>query len=315
MGAGDFPVQLIDVSKWQATTPSLSGIDGLIARSGIGTKPDAMYTTHIAAAKKAGIVTGSYWYGIGSLSVSDEVNAYIAREGDVDLHVLDWEGADGFTSAQARQFISLYRQRTGSKIALYASESRFIDLGQDWNWIANYSREPSKQFDMWQYGPLHGADGNVFNGTLDELHTLAGKGSTMTPAPITDKAPKFIDTKAGNYYDLDGTVRSGGHDAALNVLSPYGVGSKRAIFAGTAGSVIVLVIPTAIRPVTADCDAAVAAAKLEQSKLDASQIAGLTSQVAGLQSDLVAAQAAITDAASTERERIALAEAARVRAL
>jgi GH25 family lysozyme M1 (1,4-beta-N-acetylmuramidase) len=165
VSGGDSALLGVDVSKWQTTTPSLIGIDFLIARAGIGTKLDAYYDMHIANARKAAIVTGSYWFNWGTLSVSDQVAAYARSEGDVDLHVIDWEGADGFTAAQTADFIRRYRALTGNRIGLYASESRFRDLGQDWDWIANYSREPIKHYDIWQYGPYHGADGNRFPGT------------------------------------------------------------------------------------------------------------------------------------------------------
>jgi Lyzozyme M1 (1,4-beta-N-acetylmuramidase) len=157
------PGTVIDVSKWQSSLPNLTGVLGVIARAGIGTKPDAMFTTHIRNAREAGKWVGSYWFNWGDLSVSEQVDAYIAREkevGGVSLHTIDWEGTDGFTAAQTADFIRIYRARTGQPISLYASEGRFRDLGQDWNWIANYSSEPDKAYDMWQYGPFRGVDGN-----------------------------------------------------------------------------------------------------------------------------------------------------------
>lgn len=219
MSGGDTFVQGVDVSKWQTSTPDLSGVHYLIARAGVGTKPDSMYATHIAAARRAGIVTGSYWYNWGSLSVSDQVNAYIAAEGTVDLHAIDWEGTEGFTAAQAQQFISLYRQRTGRRIGLYASESRFRDLGQDWDWIANYSQEPTKHYDLWQYGPFRGVDGDRLPGNLTDLQRLIGD------EPMTDidfiAAPALVDLPQGiSILNPDGSARLTNPMMRTGVFSP-----------------------------------------------------------------------------------------------
>jgi len=202
------PGIVIDVSKWQSSLPSLSGVIGVIARAGIGTKPDEMFDNHIRAARAAGLWVGSYWFNWGDLSVSDQVNAYIAREasvGGVALHVIDWESADGFTASQTADFIRIYQNRTGDPIGLYASESRFRDLGQDWNWIANWSQEPNKNWDMWQYGSFHGVDGNratqrILNlvGVEPIMDTFAAVGTDQT-IPVNNNA------KVYNNSDLTGT--------------------------------------------------------------------------------------------------------------
>jgi len=172
-GADTF-LQGVDVSKYQSQTPSLAGVHFLIARAGIAEKPDPTYGMHIANAKKAGIATGSYYYNWGALSVSEQVDYYRKIEGDVDIHVIDWEGTEGFTAAQTADFIRIYKARSGNRMFLYASEGRFRDLGQDGNWIANYSREPSKAYDIWQYGPFRGADGNRIRGTIIDLNRIIG---------------------------------------------------------------------------------------------------------------------------------------------
>jgi hypothetical protein len=170
--AGAVPGRVIDVSKWQSSLPDLTGVIGVIARAGIGTAPDQMFVKHCADALSAGKWIGSYWFNYGPLTVVEQVDAYIERERlfpELSLHVIDWEGADGFTADQTRDFIRIYRAKTGRPIGLYASESRFRDLGQDWNWIANYSGEPRKSWDMWQYGPYHGVDGNFAKASILEL--------------------------------------------------------------------------------------------------------------------------------------------------
>lgn len=307
-GADPWVGTVIDVSKWQSSLPDLSGVLGVIARAGIGTKPDLMFVPHITNARKAGLWVGSYWYNIGILTPSQEVDAYIAREaevGGVNIHVLDWEGVDGFTAGQAAEFIRIYKARTGHSILLYASESRFTDLGQDANWIANYSREPVKQYDMWQYGSFRGVDGSNAQQRIIDLT----KESSMTPATITDETAKIV-TKADNtpWYDLDGvTILSPSPGPLAARLSPFGVGDKRAIF-GTLSNVrrIVLIKPASTLPVVdpTQFDATdIAAAKAEQAATDKTII-----DAANKARD--AAIATLNSAAATERERLALSLAA-----
>lgn len=300
---------VIDVSKWQSSLPDLSGVLGVIARAGIGTSPDTMFAAHITAARKAGLWVGSYWYNWGSLSISDQVDAYIAREkavGGVNLHVLDWEGNEGFTAAQSAEFMRIYKARTGDPIGLYASEGRYRELGQDWRWIANYSQEPAKVYDMWQYGPFRRVDGNHARQRILDLV----KESTMAQATITSEVAKIV-TKAANspFYDLDGTtVVAAGASALGPRPSPYGVGTKRAIYA-TIGGVrrTALIKPATVADIvdpTKFSDTDIAAAKAEQLAADQAAI-----DAANAARD--AAQTALATAAAVEHERLALALAAK----
>lgn len=307
----------LDVSKWQPTTPDLTGMHYLIARAGIGTQRDPTYGMHIAAAKAKGIATGSYWYNWGSLSVSDQVNAYIAAEGDVDLHVIDWEGTEGFTSGQTAHFIDLYKLRTGNRIGLYASESRFLDLGQDWDWIANYTREPTKHYNLWQYGPLHGADGNRLPGNLIDLSILIGKVARVADIDFI-ASPALVDLPENiAILNPDGSARLTNPGLRTSVFSPgttVSAGGTTLRLINWTGSNLLLaaygskvtnvralaltppvVLPPDTTPFTqADIDAAVSAAVAN--------------------TDEAIAQA-MDDGADAERERIAAAEATRIRAI
>ena len=308
MSAGDPWIgTAIDVSKWQSELPSLAGVLGVIARAGIGTKPDVMFREHIANARAAGKWVGAYWYNWGSLSVSDQVNEFIGRElsvGGVQLHAIDWEGSEGFTAAQTADFIRLYRFRTGEPIGLYASEGRFRDLGQDWNWIANYSREPIKHYDMWQYGPFRGVDGNW---VTDRIIDLVKESSQVAQAPITDTVQKRVGASdRTTVYDLDGKTIVGALSAVSDRLSPYAAAGMRAIYIGTGvGTAMKLVLckPDYVRDVVdptqfnqGDLDAAKAEQKLaDQAAID----------LANAARDDALAQ--LDTAAATERERIAMA--------
>jgi hypothetical protein len=171
-------VEGIDVSHHQSTTPGLSGLGFLIARKSIGTQQDEKYGLHIGNARRAGLLTGAYHFNWSTLSVADQVRAFLANVGDVDFYALDVEpdsGTPAFSRTQARDFIARV-QDTGRECGLYMSESAFFDAGQDWNWIANWSNRPSSPYRFWQYhgGPI---DRNRFEGTLAQLRALAAGGS------------------------------------------------------------------------------------------------------------------------------------------
>lgn len=206
----------IDVSKWQSRTPDLTTVDFLFARSSIGTATDSMYKTHIANAKAAGIVTGAYHFNWDSLPIASQVTTFIGAAGVVDLYAIDVEGANAFSTTQTKTFIRLMHE-AGLKCGLYHSASGFFDAGQDWDWVAKWSSSPPAEWDFWQYtssGHLGGYSGRLdfdrFNGTLAELHALAG----IPPAPdtgvepvivISNETPLIVDLAVGTQlYDGNG---------------------------------------------------------------------------------------------------------------
>ena len=196
----------IDISKWQDTTPSLTGLSFLFARATLGTEPDVRYKQHIAAARRAGLVTGAYHFNWSPGSIDSQVKAFLAAAGDVHLLALDVEtqtekrNKNGeiirphvrrFTRAEAGAFITgvnaadpLHR-----KVGLYMSASGFYPtVGQDFNWIADYRKGHSHDSpgSFWQHtshgkiaGYPHRLDLDVFNGTKAELDALAQE-SQMT---------------------------------------------------------------------------------------------------------------------------------------
>jgi hypothetical protein len=260
----------IDVSKWQASTPSLAGLSFLFARASIGTVADERYAMHIANAKAAGLITGAYHFGDNRTSAAAQAAAFLALAGDVDFYVLDHEGQYQMTSAEAKTFIATVRSARGG-CGLYHSLSGFPDLDQDFNWVALWAgAPPTISWTFWQYSgsPL---DQDVFHGTIDELRAFARGGSMQ--AAITDETPKIIDIGLNApLYDLDGkTVLDRDHPALLNRPSPYAVGTKRATYVTIGTRRVVLVSPSAVRPLpTLDCTAAITTA------LDAAAIRAAT---------------------------------------
>jgi hypothetical protein len=163
-----------DVSHWQTSTPTRG--DFLIAKASQGTRPDTAYREHIRNARAAGMVVGAYAFNHDTaiVSVSDQADAFLEAAGDVDLYALDVEGRYSFTRDEARAFIGRV-QEAGRSCGLYMSESPYYrDVGQDWRWVANWSREPAIPWDIWQYrgSPL---DLDRFDGTRDELVALGGQ--------------------------------------------------------------------------------------------------------------------------------------------
>jgi hypothetical protein len=164
-------IEGIDVSRWQATTPSLVGKSFLFARATYGTFTDAMYATHIINARAAGLVAGAYHFGRAG-NVPGQVAAFLARAGDADLFCLDLEsdGASSMSLGEAQAFIVAVHA-SGRKIGLYHSDSGFAHIGQDWDWVANWSQVPARPWTFWQYGGS-GVDRDKFNGTLAQLQAL-----------------------------------------------------------------------------------------------------------------------------------------------
>lgn len=193
----------IDVSYYQGTTPSLDGLAFLFARATYGTSPDSKFAMHVANARAKGLLVGAYHFG-RNLSVSAQVTAFLDRAGKVDFYALDLEndGSSRMTATQARSFIALVKAATNKPVILYHSESGFPDVGQDANWVANWSQRPSVPFAFWQYrgSPL---DLDYFNGDINALRKLAGKATDdMRNYTITPEAKGGIIkvTEPGHWY-------------------------------------------------------------------------------------------------------------------
>lgn len=228
----------IDVSQHQATTPNLTGLSFLFARASIGLTRDAKYLAHVAAARKAGLVVGAYHFNWREIPIADQVRLFLAAAGDVDLYAIDVEGDHAFSLAQTREFIARVHG-AGKTIGLYHSDSGFPSTaGQDWNWVANWSHEPIRDWSFWQYrgSPL---DLDRFAGTAIDLARLARiptapdtsipeEGMKITDveaaagvATITAAGPVWrvaddaqVDVNAGAHWDVCGTGRY--HHSAAN---------------------------------------------------------------------------------------------------
>jgi hypothetical protein len=179
----------IDISRYQGNTPSLVGLEFVWVRAVYGTTADSAYSKHANAVKDTHKVLGAYAFGVGGVAISSQVKAFldVASNPRADLLALDLESnspGDSMSAAEAKEFIRQVHL-AGRKIGLYHSESGFPqNLGQDYNWVANWSHQPEIPWTFWQYrgSPL---DLDRFNGNLINLMTLAG---TLPPTP---KPPTF----------------------------------------------------------------------------------------------------------------------------
>lgn len=167
----------VDVSHWQSTSDwSPTGLTFIIAKASEGTTKDVRYDEHIAKARAAGLLVGAYAFNRADVSMTAQVDAFIAAAGNVDFYAIDVEeenvtGTQKFTFAQTQDFIKAFRSKTGKKIGLYMSESGYyFGAGQDFEWIAHwYVSEPTyKAWELHQYrgSPL---DLDQFNGTPAEM--------------------------------------------------------------------------------------------------------------------------------------------------
>ena len=188
----------IDVSKWQATTPSLSGLDFLFARASVGLASDTKYQMHIANARAAGLVVGAYHFAYSG-SIAAQAAIFLAAAGDVDFYFVDIEGKQAPTQAETKSFIDACH-KVGKPCGLYHSDSGYFQAGQDYNWVAKWSpTPPSRHWNFWQYqgSPL---DKDRFNGTVAQLRALAHPetgADVPTPSSYIPGYTAFV-KKTGN---------------------------------------------------------------------------------------------------------------------
>ena len=238
----------IDVSQWNAATPPLVGQSFAFARATYGSGIDTRYAMHAANIRKAGVVLGAYAFGVNADGAA-QARAFLAIAHGADLLVLDLENEAGKTpmgEVQARAFIATVKA-AGFKCGLYHQLSGYPSLGQDWDWVAVWgSAPPARNWDFWQYQGT-GIDRDRFNGTLDDLHKLAGTAGGDV-VRVTDPSPKFLDLAAGvQLYATDGKTKlTTMSAAAAGLYSPFGNGMQRAVVVTTGGVTQVAFVLTSI---------------------------------------------------------------------
>ena len=184
----------IDISRWQPVATDELNMDGcefVGIRATYGNVKDLLYDKHEVNARKHNAVVLAYCFLIPGQPGIVQAKALLAAAPNADLYVFDREsdGSRGMLNpTESRAAIEYAKANSPHKVGLYASESAFADLGQEFNWVANWSAQPHVHWEFWQHrgAPL---DLDWFYGTLAQLKALAA-GEIAPPAP--KPAPKPV---------------------------------------------------------------------------------------------------------------------------
>lgn len=168
----------IDVSAHNAGSiaGALVGQSFAFVRATYGTWADPAYAAHAREVRAAGLVLGAYHFLTAAGSAAAQATAFLAAAApEPDLYVLDFEQEPGqppITPALGRAFIDELHRR-GLRVGLYASESGYPELGQDWRWIAKWGDvAPRVPCAFWQYSGA-GLDRDAFCGADLRAFVLA----------------------------------------------------------------------------------------------------------------------------------------------
>jgi hypothetical protein len=213
-------IEGIDISHWQTTTPSLADLGFVICRATYGAGSDGRYFHHAKKVRAAKKVLGAYHFARPPITTGDtvgeQVAAFLLMAKEADLLALDveedkWTDKHGvkhtngtMKRADARAFISAVHAR-GRRIGLYMSESRFGDLGQDFDWVANWGRKPTRHWDIWQYNGkgTDKVDNDRFRGSASQLRAL---GTGPLPDTSTEDIVSTVITVLpwGGHFSIPG---------------------------------------------------------------------------------------------------------------
>lgn len=184
----------VDVSHWQATTPSLIGLSFVFAKATEGKSiADAAYPMHSANVLKAGLHLGAYHFIRQGDPIDDQARWFIAHAANAAALAVDNEGAHAMTRQGVAALITAIRKADPQhrKVGLYMSESPYITggfraAGADFAWIANWAHTPSVAWDIHQYSGA-GLD-------RDRAYSQAALDAIFRPAPVVTPAPHFAAT-------------------------------------------------------------------------------------------------------------------------
>lgn len=191
----------IDISHWQVKTPPLgTSLEFVFVKATEGTSVDPRYHQHAANVLSAHKILGAYHFNKHGVSPKAQASAFLNTIGkNVHLVALDIEGDAGthFNDAEARIFIQAV-QATGRKVGVYASESGFPHVGQDWNWVAKWGdTPPSGTWAFWQWGIVNHVDRDRFHGTMAQLRALAGDPVHYVASVPTGVALRLFTVESG----------------------------------------------------------------------------------------------------------------------
>ena len=175
------PATGIDTSHYQPgdITAALKGCTFAIGQASVGVWSDPTYTIHTTECVKAGVVAAAYHYVVPGPGDGRQAAVFLTAAGPrAQFLAIDHEGPALRYPTLTRGIIANVRRldKLHRKIGLYCSNDNYPgDLGQDFNWIADYATVPSVAWEFWQKSGS-GIDHDVFAGTVAQF-TAWLKGS------------------------------------------------------------------------------------------------------------------------------------------
>jgi GH25 family lysozyme M1 (1,4-beta-N-acetylmuramidase) len=188
---------------WRAINASGASFAFVKASEGLHSADD-QFAKNWAASRASGVpVRGAYHFGHPDEAAVQQASHFLSVVGNLssgEFLVLDLETDGGRSASEVGQwcdeFLSAVTRGSGlppSRVLIYTG-AWFWDphVGQTWSphvhplWVSGYARAPPMPKDwrywtFWQYtdsatdcGPHQAVDCSVFNGTLAEMHALAG---------------------------------------------------------------------------------------------------------------------------------------------
>ncbi len=186
---GTFPIQGIDVSRWQQDVDFVkvaeAGIEFCFCKATEGlTHVDARFAVNWPAIAAAGLIRGAYHFGRPGSDAAGQADFVFDTvrpvSGDLPI-VLDLEKDDGLKPPEVRAwteaFVTRLRERMGAPPIIYTGLYFWRDEAGDGAaldcplWLAAYVDDPEKyvpkaweQWSFWQYtskGAVPGVRGNV----------------------------------------------------------------------------------------------------------------------------------------------------------
>lgn len=143
-----------DVSHWNSSTPT-TGLTFLIVKASEGTAADAMYSTHVGRGLSRGLLIGAYHFCRDDTDIDAQAKFFVQHATGAKALVVDNEGAHSMSKAQIRNLIMAIRKYDSlhRHVGLYMSEKApfYLNVGADFNWVANYSAVPTISWHIHQY--------------------------------------------------------------------------------------------------------------------------------------------------------------------
>jgi hypothetical protein len=186
---------------------------------------DGYYKTNHAAARKAGLLVGSYHVYSSKTTAYQQFNNFkslVHKKSQDLIPVLDIEGHHSGRLYMARvdKLLELMEKEYGAKPMIYTSEKvyKLHFSGKKYRkyhiFIANYRRTPSVRYTLWQYtetGHISGIAGCVDFSKFDRNHSLSDilmpkkkKKKDDTDTKVESAATDSTDTSSSS--DTDSTT-------------------------------------------------------------------------------------------------------------